>query len=241
MSSIDFFKDFETVWATNGAVVPFDSRDYQEGWAFIGEVPPELEQFNQLQQIVDQRTAWLYKQIKELARAFGYSIDADSIDALTSAFAKIPAQVNADWNATSGAAKILNKPNLAKVATSGNYSDLNGKPNLAAVATSGSYNDLSEKPAIPAPQVNADWNATSGVAAILNKPDLSGAWTSATLNPMALGGLGNFIIVANILAPGAYIANPQVRWNGPVLPGTWMGCGNYSSGGDKLSLVVRVA
>ena len=43
---------------------------------------------------------------------------------------------------------------------------------LASVATSGSYNDLSNKPTIPAAQVNADWNATSGVARILNKPTI---------------------------------------------------------------------
>jgi len=70
--------------------------------------------------------------------------------------AQVPAaQVNADWNATSGAARILNKPTLF----SGNYSDLVGKPTnlsqfnndlgLATVATSGSYNDLSNKPTIP--------------------------------------------------------------------------------------------
>lgn len=48
---------------------------------------------------------------------------------------------------------------------------------LATVATSGSYNDLSNKPTIPAAQVNSDWNASSGVAQILNKPtipDVSG-------------------------------------------------------------------
>lgn len=43
---------------------------------------------------------------------------------------------------------------------------------LATVATSGSYNDLSNKPTIPAAQVNSDWNATGGVAQILNKPTL---------------------------------------------------------------------
>ena len=37
---------------------------------------------------------------------------------------------------------------------------------------SGSYNDLTDKPTIPAAQVNADWNATSGAAQILNKPDI---------------------------------------------------------------------
>lgn len=34
----------------------------------------------------------------------------------------------------------------------------------------GSYNSLSDKPTIPAAQVNSDWDASSGVAAILNKP-----------------------------------------------------------------------
>ena len=46
--------------------------------------------------------------------------------------ADIPAQVNADWNAASGAAQILNKPDLAAVATSGSYNDLTDKPNNAA-------------------------------------------------------------------------------------------------------------
>jgi hypothetical protein len=43
---------------------------------------------------------------------------------------------------------------------------------LATVATSGDYNDLDNLPSIPAAQVNADWNATSGVAEILNKPTI---------------------------------------------------------------------
>ena len=49
---------------------------------------------------------------------------------------------------------------------------IKNKPNLATVATSGSYNDLTNKPSIPSSQVNSDWNASSGVAKILNKPDL---------------------------------------------------------------------
>lgn len=38
------------------------------------------------------------------------------------------AQVNSDWNASSGVAKILNKPNLATVARTGDYNDLINKP-----------------------------------------------------------------------------------------------------------------
>ena len=43
------------------------------------------------------------------------------------------AQVNADWNAKSGVAEILNKPALATVATSGSYNDLSNKPTIPTV------------------------------------------------------------------------------------------------------------
>ena len=52
-----------------------------------------------------------------------------------------------------------------KFVTAADKSAWNAKSNF-----SGSYNDLTDKPTIPAAQVNADWNATSGVAQILNKP-----------------------------------------------------------------------
>lgn len=64
------------------------------------------------------------------------------------------AQVQPDWNATSGMGAILNKPALK------------------AVATSGSYNDLTNKPTIPAAQVQSDWNATVGMGVIKNKPSI---------------------------------------------------------------------
>lgn len=50
------------------------------------------------------------------------------------------AQVNSDWNATSGKAQILNKPTLATVATSGSYNNLSNKPTIptAGTITSGS-------------------------------------------------------------------------------------------------------
>lgn len=104
---------------------------------------------------------------------------------------------------------------LAAVAISGSYSDLSNKPSipsktsdltndsgfidksvndltyytlssaLASVATSGSYNDLSNKPSIPAAQVNSDWEASSGVAEILHKPDLSVYAESSSLGDCA--------------------------------------------------------
>ena len=45
------------------------------------------------------------------------------------------AQVNADWNSSSGVSEILNKPTLATVATSGAYSDLTGTPTIPAAVS----------------------------------------------------------------------------------------------------------
>ncbi|MBQ3735024.1 MAG: hypothetical protein II859_13805 [Bacteroidales bacterium] len=45
---------------------------------------------------------------------------------------QVPAQVNADWNATSGATQVLNKPTLF----SGNYNDLTDKPENISVPDS---------------------------------------------------------------------------------------------------------
>ncbi|WP_319501165.1 hypothetical protein [uncultured Draconibacterium sp.] len=114
--------------------------------------------------------------------------------------------VRADWNAATGEAQILNKPDLTvyieEVNTtgwdknasddfSGSFNDLSDLPtNLDTDATDdfdGDYNSLANKPTtISAAQataidantakvsnVIADWNAATGEAQILNKPDLT--------------------------------------------------------------------
>ncbi len=92
-------------------------------------------------------------------------------------------QQQVNWNETdpSSVSYILNKPNLATVATSGSYNDLTNKPTIPTVPTSVSaftndagYITMDSIPAIPDAQVNADWDATSGLAEILNKPDIAG-------------------------------------------------------------------
>jgi hypothetical protein len=60
--------------------------------------------------------------------------------------------VNADWNALSGDAQILNKPSIP-TATS-------------EIVNDSGFITIDDLP----PQENADWNATSGVTEILNKP-----------------------------------------------------------------------
>ena len=117
----------------------------------------------------------------------------------------VPAQVQPDWDATSGLGEILNKPNLATVATTGAYSDLSGKPSIPT-ATSDLQNDsgfitLSDVPA----QVNADWNASSGAAQILNKPTIPAAQVNSDWN--AASGVSQILNkpnLATVATTGAY-------------------------------------
>lgn len=122
--------------------------------------------------------------------------------------------VNADWNAVSGDAQILNKPTLATVATSGSYNDLSNKPTIVSsvtgtapivssggttpaisitaatttVAGSMSAADKTKLDGIAAGaevNVNADWNAVSGDAQILNKPTLATVATSGSYTDLS--------------------------------------------------------
>ena len=96
------------------------------------------------------------------------------------------AQVNADWNSTSGVSEILNKPTIPTATSDlNNDSGFVTSSDLATVATTGSYTDLINTPSIPAAQVNSDWNSTSGVSKILNKPTLATVATSGSYNDLS--------------------------------------------------------
>ena len=78
----------------------------------------------------------------------------------------------------------------ANISSGESYPTIFGKikkffSDLKAVAFSGSYNDLTDKPSIPSAQVNSDWNASSGVAEILNKPTLATVATSGSYNDLS--------------------------------------------------------
>ncbi len=106
-------------------------------------------------------------------------------------FPTIPsAQVQSDWNATSGMGVVLNKPSFSPVAVTGDY------------------NDLSNKPTIPSAQINSDWSATSGVERILNKPTLfSGSYSDLTNRPVIPATITDLagVNLPNPIPDGAYI------------------------------------
>ena len=121
-------------------------------------------------------------------------------------FPTIPAaQVNVDWNATSGVTQILNKPSLA------------------TVATSGSYTDLTNKPTIPAAQLQSDWNQLNATQLdyIKNKPTIfSGVYSDLSGRPQIPAAITDLADV-NLPIPtpdGTYLKwdGTQLRW----IPGT---------------------
>ncbi|MCR5194653.1 MAG: hypothetical protein K6B71_04005 [Alphaproteobacteria bacterium] len=128
--------------------------------------------------------------------------------------ADVPAQVNADWNATSGAGEILNKPTtlagygITDAATSaqGALADTAVQSgDLATVATTGDYDDLSNKPTIPAAQVQSDWNATTGMGVILNKPTIPAAQVNADWDaPSGVAQILNKPTLSAVATSGAY-------------------------------------
>ena len=127
----------------------------------------------------------------------------------------IPEQVQANWTEEDSGEPsfIQNKPELATVATTGSYEDLEGKPDipaaqiqsdweqndeeavdfiknkpeLATVATTGDYADLENKPDIPAAQIQSDWTQSNDESAdfIKHKP---GNFQGATANDNGTSG-----------------------------------------------------
>ena len=75
------------------------------------------------------------------------------------------AQIQSDWEQSDNSKKdyIKNKPTIPAAQI---QSDWNEADNTKA-------DYIKNKPSIPAAQVNSDWNADSGVAEILNKPNLT--------------------------------------------------------------------
>ncbi|SAK46424.1 hypothetical protein AWB76_00910 [Caballeronia temeraria] len=147
---------------------------------------------------------------------------------LTGAPAIPAAQVNADWNAASGVAQVLNKPTLF----SGSYTDLTNKPTIPAAYTlptasastlggvkvgSGLSITSGVLSATAAAQVNSDWNAVSGAAQILNKPTIPAAYTLPTASASTLGGvmvgsglsISNGVLSANVQSSGVTTFNTR--------------------------------
>jgi len=143
--------------------------------------------------------------------------------------------VNADWNAISGDAQILNKPTIPPAQVNSDWNSVSG------------VSEILNKPTIPPAQVNSDWNATSGVAQILNKPTIPSSstfvpYTGATAN-VNLGEFGLSAGQVNLdLSPTGTPAVGTTYWNDAIgTPQTLLKGGNVTikNGVDLITRVVN--
>ena len=110
--------------------------------------------------------------------------------------------------------------------TSGQILSTTGSSIAWVTPFNGSYNSLTDRPSIPAAQVNSDWNASGGVAVILNKPSVPPLPSVTTVAASSGGAL-------------AYNSgNGQFTFTPPDLSNydTAYGWGNHASAGYLTSL-----
>ena len=82
MAAVDFFSAFQYKWAQTGTVFAWDDAQYKLGWATIGSTPPSVEQFNRAQQVLDEKSNWLYGQLATVAAARGVTLTGASLTGL---------------------------------------------------------------------------------------------------------------------------------------------------------------
>lgn len=97
MAAVNFFDNFETPWAQNGSVEAIDDNQYKQGWAYIGATPPSVEQFNKVQQLSDQKAAWLFSQLRTVADTLGVQLTAADAAGLQKVLAKYAALTGATF------------------------------------------------------------------------------------------------------------------------------------------------
>ncbi|AUA58938.1 Uncharacterised protein [Achromobacter spanius] len=182
MADPTFFDLFKSTWAQNGLTEGITDLQYKAGWAFIGSVPPSVEQFNKVQQTTDERLAWLYQQLDGLAAVTGRPLAATSFDALSYAQQNLDAgnlkTGTVPSARLSGTASSLTAGAAQKLATARTFS-VTGGATAGAVSFDGSGN----------------------VALNVTALDLSKA--SAGTLPVARGGTGLATVAAGAYLTGA--------------------------------------
>ena len=134
--------------------------------------------------------------------------------------------VQADYNATSGDAQILNKPSLATVATSGSYADLSNKPTIPT-----NNNQLTNGAGYITSFTNTTYSAGTGLS-------LSGTTFNNTItnNNQLSNGAGYITSFTNTTySAGTGMSLSGTTFNCNIDSPSEVGLGQLSNGGRNLS------
>ena len=154
------------------------------------------------------------------------STDGTKLDGIASG---AEVNVQADYNATSGDAKILNKPSLATVATSGSYTDLSNKPSIPSAVTNN--NVLTNGAGYITSFTNTTYSAGTGLS-------LSGTTFNNTItnNNQLTNGNGYITSFTNTTySAGTGMSLSGTTFNCNIDSPSEVGLGNLSSSGNALS------
>lgn len=114
MAETNFFELFKATWAQNGTTDRISAAQYSTGWAYIGSLPPTVEQFNAVQQFTDQKLTWVYRHLEAVAALTGRELTAAGSDAISYAFQNLNAS-----RLTAGTVPVERLPEKAPAMTVG--------------------------------------------------------------------------------------------------------------------------
>jgi len=88
MSGSSWWNRFGQEWATQGVTDDPTNAQADAGWAFIGQAPPTVEQFNSMFQWNDDKDNWLYGQIANVITDGGLALSETDLTLLLQALNK---------------------------------------------------------------------------------------------------------------------------------------------------------
>lgn len=156
-TELDDLSDVDTTGTFNGAVLTYIANDDKwEAFSVPQQLPPPVESLQNVIETSPEYSGQVLK-LSHGSPITKWTNGYVSYNELTDRPTIPAAQVNSDWNASSGVAEILNKPTLATVATSGSYDDLTDQPSIPDI----SIEDLSN--GITVNKTSGEWSFNSVV------------------------------------------------------------------------------
>lgn len=89
MAVVSILDAFGYKWAQTGTAEALTDDQWKAGWAFIGALPPSVEQFNKWGQISDEKSNYLYAQLKAVFDQAGAAPSAVDPNTLRDALAAL--------------------------------------------------------------------------------------------------------------------------------------------------------